>query len=325
VNSALIFAPAATFLAFVALAAGLYWRAAEQQSAIRTRMAIFAPALSGPGGTTLSGSPLVGQRRFSSIPSLQRFLQRRNSGERLTADLERAGVSMRAGEYVLVRVSAALLAGALALVAQVAWPLAVVVGAVASLLPLLYIRWRQQRRGVQFDSQLVDALVLISNALKSGFSFLQAMQAVAEEMDDPIGVEFRRALSESRMGGAVDEAMLAIAHRVQSKDFELVVTGMAIQRQVGGNLTEIIGNVVHTVRERHRLYREIRTLTGEMRMSAWVLGLLPAALAVVMTVMNPGYLSSMWTSFGGRLLLGLAVLLDGVGFLFFRKLMNIEV
>ncbi len=322
---ATILGPAATLLVFALVAVGIHWLSEPPGVAARSRLATFAPPTRNAYGSQRGGSLLMGQRRFSDIPGLQRLLQRKDAGERLAEELARAGMTLRPGEYLLMRWAVALLLAAVAWISSGALILAFVAAATGYLAPILYVRWRQRRRTRQFEEQLVDALVLISNALKSGFSFMQAMQAVADEMPDPISAEFRQALIETRMGAAVDEAMVKIAKRVRSAEFELVVSGMIIQRQVGGNLAEIISNVVHTVRERHRIQREVRTLTGEQRMEGAVLGVLPLVLLLVLLVLQPTYLSHMWAETAGRLMLGAGFLTDVIGLLVIRRLVQIEV
>lgn len=321
----MILAPLATLLVFGLIAVGIHWISADPAAGARNRLATFAPRTRKQASAAASQSLLRGQRRFSDISGLQLLLQRKQAGDRLADQLARADMKLRPGEYVLLRLAVAAVAGtAVWAPTRMLW-LAAAAAAAGYTAPALYVRWRQRRRTRQFEDQLVDALVLISNALKSGFSFMQAMQAVADEMPDPIGAEFRQAIVEVRMGSPVDEAMVAIANRVRSADFGLVVSGMVIQRQVGGNLTEIIGNVVRTVRERHRIHREVRTLTAEQRMEGAVLSVLPLVLLLVLLLASPGYVSNMWAEPSGRLILAAGLLSDLLGVLVIRKLVQIEV
>ena len=320
----LILGPLATLLTFALVAAGLHWLLEEPGAAARSRLTVFAPSMRNGSSQGVGGS-LIRQRRYSDIPGLQQLLQREHVGERLAGELLRAGMTIRPGEYVMLRCSLALLAAIVVWIVTSMLLAAVAVAALGYLAPALYVRWRQRRRTDLFDDQLVEALVLISNSLKAGFSALQAMQAVAEEMPDPIRAEFHQAIAEIRMGGMVDEAMVKIARRIRSKDFELVVSGMVIQRQVGGNLTEIIGNVVRTVRDRHRIHREVRTLTGEQRMEGVVLGVLPLALLIVLLLLQPSYIGHMWAESMGRLLFAAGAAADVAGLLVIRKLVQIEV
>ena len=320
----LILAPLATLLTFALVAAGLAWLLEEPGAAARNRLSVFAPSMRSGSDNGVGGS-LIRQRRYSDIPGLQRLLQREHVGERLAEELLRAGMTLRPGAYIMLRGSLALVIGLVVWVVTGILLAALAGAALGYVAPALYVRWRQRRRTDLFDDQLVEALVLISNSLKAGFSALQAMQAVAEEMPNPISSEFNQAIAEVRMGGMVDEAMVKIAQRVRSKDFELVVSGMAIQRQVGGNLTEIIGNVVRTVRDRHRIHREVRTLTGEQRMEGAVLGVLPLGLLIILMLLQPSYITHMWAENMGRLLFAAGAVADVAGLLVIRKLVQIEV
>jgi tight adherence protein B len=323
VTLALIIGPAATLLVFSLIAAGMHWLL-ESPGAARARIVAYVPSAQEPSSAE-GKSLLLGERRLSDIPGLHQLLRRNRIGEQLVRDLARAGMTLRPGEYILLRCALGFMAAALALISTSVVPFAAIAAALGYAAPAFYLRWRQRRRTREFDEQLVDGLVLVANALKSGFSFMQAMQAVADEMTDPISTEFNQALIETRMGEAIDDAMVKIAERVRSTDFELVVSGMVIQRQVGGNLAEVIGNVVQTMRERHRIQREIRTLTGEQRMEGAVLSVLPLGLLLVLLFLQPSYLGHMWAETAGRIMLGAGFLLDVMGLLAIRRLIQIEV
>jgi tight adherence protein B len=319
-------APLAVFMVIVLFGAGVYRIANQGGLLARRRLAAFAPASSGQAAIAVfEGSPLFKRQRFSSIDALDRLLARKDYGARLSVELARAGLPLRVGEYLLIRCVLAL-----ALVFEVrnqlgSLPVGLVAGLLGYFLPPLYVRFRQGKRLRQFDDQLVDALVMMANALKSGYSFLQAMEAISREMPEPIGVEFEQALREIRVGGAVEDALGGIHRRIKSADFELVVTAMVIQRQVGGNLTEILANIAYTIRERHRILREIRVLTAQERLSGYVIAGLPAALIVLLAFLSPDYIHNMWNDFSGKLLLGGGFVMQMLGLLVIRKIVDIEV
>ncbi len=243
----------------------------------------------------------------------------------ISLELARAALPLQVAEYLLLRISIAI---ALLLVVQNvagSLPIALVAGVVGYFVPKLFVRWRQARRIRQFDDQLVDALVLIANALKSGYSFLQGMEAIATEMAEPVGVEFGQALREIRVGGSVEDALVGINDRVRSADFELVVTAMVIQRQVGGNLSEVLGSIAYTVRERHRILREIRVLTAQERLSGYVISALPLFLILVLSMVSPHYIQGMWSAMSGRLILATGFVMQVLGLLVIRRIVDIEV
>ena len=321
-----LLAPLAVFVAVMLLGAGIYRTANHGGLLARKRLSVFAPS---PSGTlampVIDGIPLLKRERFSSFQLLDRLLHRNNLGSRVALDLARAAVPLRVGEYFLLRWLAGF--GLLLLVSHSTHALVIglVAGVFGYFLPALYVRWRQHKRVREFDDQLVDALTLIANALKSGYSFLQGMEAIAREMPAPIGAEFEHALREIRVGGSVEDALVAISERVRSADFELVVTAMVIQRQVGGNLTEILSSIAYTVRERHRILREVRVLTSQERMSGYVIAALPVFMVVMLTFMSPGYIVGMWHDGTGRILLGAGFLMELFGLLVIRKIVEIEV
>jgi tight adherence protein B len=232
---------------------------------------------------------------------------------------------LRVGEYLMMRWIAALLAMLLVWQATHAAPMALTALVGGYFLPVLYVKRRQAGRVSKFDDQLVDALVLLANSLKSGYSFLQGVEAIAREMPEPIGVEFDEVLREIRMGGSVEEALMNMSERVRSADFELVVTAMVIQRQVGGNLTEVLASIAYTVRERHRILREVRVLTAQERASGYLVAALPVMLVFLLSLLNPRYIGGMWGDSAGRLMLGAGFVLAGLGLVVIRKMMDIDV
>ena len=321
-----LLAPVAIFLAVMLLGSGVYRTANHGGLLARKRLAAFAPASS--GGLPLpaiEGSPLLKRERFSTFHVLDKLLRRNDFGARMSLDLARAALPLRVGEYLLLRWLVGFGVLLLAARGSRSVPIGLAVGVVGYFLPALYVSARQTKRVRAFDDQLVDALTLIANALKSGYSFLQGMEAIAREMPAPIGVEFEQALREIRVGGSVEDALVGISRRVRSADFELVVTAMVIQRQVGGNLTEILANIAYTVRERHRILREVRVLTSQERMSGYVIAGLPVFLVLALSFMSPGYISGMWTDSFGRVILAASFVMEVLGLLVIRKIVEIEV
>jgi tight adherence protein B len=307
--------------------AGVY-RSAHQGGLIaRKRLTAYAPAGQGQiaAAPLISASPLLRRRQFSSIGMLDRLLQRKDYGQKTSLELARAGLPLRVGEYLLARWVLALLLFVILRGLTHTSVIGLLGGVIGYFLPLLYVRMRQAKRVRLFDDQLVDGLVLIANALKSGYSFMQGMEAIAREMPEPMGAEFEQALSEVRVGGAVEESLVGISQRVRSMDFELVVTAMIIQRQVGGNMSEILSNIAYTVRERHRILREVRVLTAQERLSGYIIACLPVFLILILSVINPGYIGGMVAQTSGRLMLGLGFVMELLGLLVIRKIVDIDV
>jgi tight adherence protein B len=192
-------------------------------------------------------------------------------------------------------------------------------------LPQFLLKVAITRRIGKFNSQIGDALTIMSNSLRSGFSFLQAMDMVRKEMPDPIAKEFGISLQEMNWGAPLEEALTGMSARLSSADFELVVTAVLIQRQVGGNLAEVLDNIANTIRERVRIIGEIKTLTAQGKMSGIVIGLLPVLLAVSMFLLNPAYIIPLFSNTIGLILVGLAFISQIIGFVIIRKIVQIPV
>ena len=182
-----------------------------------------------------------------------------------------------------------------------------------------------KRRKKKFVRVLPDMLQLMSGTLRAGYSIGQAIEAVSQEVSEPMGLELRRVITEARLGRPLEEALDGVAERMASPDFAWAVMAIRIQREVGGNLSELLLTVAETMVQRERLRREVKSLTAEGRISAIVLGLLPPALAVVMYVINPGYMSPLFHDFAGQVALGLAIVMMIVGFLWMRQVVQIDV
>lgn len=193
------------------------------------------------------------------------------------------------------------------------------------LLPRLLVNSRKAKRVQAFNGQLGDALLVMSNSLRAGFSFLQAMDMVSKEMPTPISEEFARALREMSLGTTTEEALEKMTQRIDSEDLDLVVTAVLIQRQVGGNLSEVLESIANTIRERVRIKGEIKTLTAQGRISGMIISLLPVAVGGFIFLINPGYMMPLFTSpLGWSLIVG-GLISQGIGMLIIKKIITIKV
>lgn len=202
---------------------------------------------------------------------------------------------------------------------------AVVVGVLVFLIGHFMLHRAVEARGKKFTAQLSDALVLIANSLRSGFSFLQAVELVSREMQPPIAQEFARLLNEMNLGASADDALEGLTQRVASMELELVVTAVMIQRQVGGNLAEVLDTIAETIRERARMRREISALTAQGRMSGIVVGLLPFAMAIYMYIFSRDFLMILWMEPLGRAMIAGAVIMQLIGAFVIKKIVTIDV
>ncbi|WP_027937295.1 type II secretion system F family protein [Anaeroarcus burkinensis] len=239
--------------------------------------------------------------------------------------LLQAGILLRPGEFLLLCLVVAGGSVLLGMILLGQHPGILVFAVIGYLLPHYILQRKVRQRAKAFDAQLGDALILIANSLRTGYSFMQAMDMVAKEMAPPISEEFARVIREMNLGVATETAMTGLTQRVASEDLDLVVTAMLIQRQIGGNLAEILDKIAGTIRERVRLRGHIRTLTAQGRLSGLIVGLLPFALGGVIFLMNPGYISGLFTNPVGQKMLAVGLFLQSVGVLLIRKIIDIEV
>jgi tight adherence protein B len=260
------------------------------------------------------------------IEGLNRALAGRGFAENITRSLARADVKLSVGEYLALHV--VLAAGAFAVIAFLRQDM--IAGVVAALLSLLvprfYVGNQQKSRLTKFDNQLADMLNLVVNGLRAGYSVTQAMEAVSKELPPPISAEFKRVVQEMQIGLTMETALANLTRRIPSKDLDFVATAMNIQREVGGNLAEILDTISFTIRERVRIKGEIETLTAQGMMTGYVISFLPVGLGVVLYFLNPKYLGLFFTSgLCGWLALIVAALLIIIGFSIVRKIVEIEV
>ena len=195
----------------------------------------------------------------------------------------------------------------------------------AALFCMLYLRIYISRRQAAFLNQLGDTLVMVSNALRAGFSFMQAMELISKEMQPPIGVEFQKVINEMNLGATLETAMENMGRRMQSSDFDLVVTAVLIQRQVGGNLSQVLDSISNTINERIRMRNEISSLTAQGKLSGLIVGVIPIFIAFFVWSNNPDYFQPMLESPTGKGLLVGAVVLELVAIIVIRKIIDIDV
>lgn len=189
--------------------------------------------------------------------------------------------------------------------------------------PILVMRARKQRQE-EFSKQLGDSLVIMANSIKAGFSFQQAMGSIATEMQPPISTEFAKALREVRYGSSLSDALKHMVDRVKSKDLDLLVSAVLTSTQVGGNLSDILGVISETVRERIKIKAEVKVLTSSGRTSGLIIGLLPVVIILGLMVINPTYFEEFFASTIGKLMLGVSVLLEITGFAVINKIVDIK-
>jgi tight adherence protein B len=240
--------------------------------------------------------------------------------------LEAAGMSMKPGEWLLTHAGLAFGAGLLGLLLGSGSILYALLGLFFGLaLPWFYLSFKRSRRTKAFKGQLADTLQLMSGSLSAGLSLAQSVDTVVREGSDPMAAEFRRALVEMRLGVEIEDALDGVSERMDSVDFRWVVMAIRIQREVGGNLSELLNNVAETIREREYLERQVLSLSAEGRLSVWILGGLPPGFMLYLMMANPTYLSPLISTSIGYVALGVMAVLLVAGVLWMKKLVKVDV
>jgi len=313
------------FVAAVLLLEGLYltWNAYKGAEAKRIERRLRAMSA---GATPGGEASILKQRMLSEAAPLQRFLLGLPRIQELDRLLQQSGsswsVSFFAGLTLVVAVGAFFVAS---LVPLLHWSIAAVAAVCAALLPLLFILRKRAKRMFRIVQQLPDALDLISRALKAGHAFPSGLQMVAEEAQDPIAGEFRTVNDEINFGVSLPSALTNLANRVPSADMRHFVIAVLIQRETGGNLTELLANISALIRQRLQLFLKIRVLSAEGRMSALILCALPFFVAGVVNLINPKFMAVLWTDPMGLQMIYAAVVMMVLGALWMRKIIRIRV
>lgn len=216
--------------------------------------------------------------------------------EDLNLQLMRADWQITSTEYILIRLGVMLVGFVFGWIFFGSILSGLALAILANLIPGILLRRGATRRQIKFEGQLVDVLVLITGAVKTGFSLLQAMEVVEREMQPPAGEEFRRVHIEVGLGVSLSQALDNLSARMQNQDLDLVVTAVKIHNQVGGNLSTMLEAVTETVRERDRLFREARVITTQQRYTSYLLSLLPVAIGLLIFMLNPEYMMQLFTS-----------------------------
>ncbi len=238
---------------------------------------------------------LLKQRMLSEVPVIERFLLGMARAQRLDRLILQAGLGWTVSRLLLS--CAALGAIACMLMVYGAHQSLLpsgLVGAAFAVIPLLYVSRKRSIRLGRFEKQLPEALDLLTRALRSGHAFSSALQMVGDEMAEPIAGEFRIVRDEVNFGVALQQALMNLSERIPLTDLRYFIVSVLIQRESGGNLTEVLGNLSRLIRERLKLMSRVKVLSAEGRLSAWILGLIPFALAGVMNIFNPAFMSPLW-------------------------------
>jgi tight adherence protein B len=298
----------------------------RQKTGVRRRLSIYTLTGRAPiqvKETTALGDSAVAR---SAVEFAGRVVAQRDFESGLERRLDAAGVPLRPAEWLLLHVGSAVGLALAAFLLSGADALATLFGLILGLAgPMLYLIIKESRRLAAFLAQLPDTLQLLAGSLSAGYSFPQAVDAVVQEGNQPIAGEFNRALVESRLGVPLENALEGIALRTKSEDFKWVVMAIRIQREVGGNLAEVLNTVAGTLRERERLRRQVQVLSAEGKLSAYILGALPVVFAIYLVLVRRSYISPLFHDPIGVVLLVVLAVQIVVGAFWLRKVVRVEV
>lgn len=268
---------------------------------------------------------LLREDSVASNPALSAALRRVAWTDKRAATLEQGDVPLKVSEY------AAILLGLFVLftVGVTAITLFVPGGIAAGLFAVLFVEFmisrRASKRIAEFNQQLPEALHMMSTSLQSGFGIMEAMRTVAREMDEPLAKEFQKILDETLAGGTFEKSVARLAERIDSMEMRIVTQALAVHREVGGNLGEILGQVAETMREREELRRHVKALTSQERSSSMIIAALPLLVVGMFMIMAPELIQSLWETTAGHIMIAVSLTLQVTGFLLMRRVMNIEV
>ena len=274
---------------------------------------------------------LLRDEMFSRIPAFDTLLRRSEWVSRLQVLLDQAGLSIRAGNLLIVCLLVSVLLAAFAYVLAEPLPAneilfltltAMVLGAV---LPYLYVSWRRSRRFQKFETTFPDAIDTLARAVRAGHAFTMALEIVCNELPEPVATEFRKLFEEQKYGMPVRDALLNLTARVPLVDVKFFVTAVMLQRETGGNLAELLDNLSYMIRERFKILRQVRVYTAQGRLTMMLLMAMPPVIVVTMLVMKAEFIQPQFADPVGHIFVAAAITLQTVGYFVIRRIIRVEV
>ena len=318
--------PFFVFLASLFVVYALYLVTSRKSDAKRALLnERLAEAIRSSAHSTDMEVQLAREELLSEIPWVNRSLLKLEVTSRLKRMIDQADLQITVMRLVLFSATAAALGFLAARMITINLGLMILFGLIAGALPFLHVVGKRKKRLKKFLQLLPDALDLMSRGISAGHAFTEALQMVATEMPEPIATEFRKTYDEQNLGLSLKLALENLIQRVPLLDLRMTVTAIMIQRETGGNLSELLEKVAYTIRERFRIMEDLKTLTLSSRWSAWLLCGLPIFLAIYMSVMNPTYMEVMWRDPRGHNLLFVAAVMQVLGMLMVQKIMKIKI
>lgn len=246
------------------------------------------------------------------------------ASEKLKEELQSAGIIMRPEEFLIAWLGIAVLPMAIVFIISKNIIIAIIIATICAMIPPIIVARTKVKRVELFSKQLGEALPIIGNSLRSGFTFQQSMENISNNMPEPLAYEFGKTMREMNYGMPFEEALLRLGKRMDNKDLDLLISAVMIQSKVGGNLAELVDIIGETIKDRVKIKRDIKTVTSSGRLSGIILGVLPIALVLLLLVINPKYLMGFFSSSLGIMMIFVAIAMEVVGFLVILKITNIK-
>ena len=316
---------ALTFLIVVVIFLGVWMSIGtdNKQEIVRRRMEAVRKAER--RGDVSMGLKLARDEMLSSVPAVHRLMMHWSWSMRLQERISQAGLTMKAGKLILI--SACLFLGTTVVVGlfMPVFPVGLLIGICMGLIPYGVVMYLRQKRLRAFEERFPEALDLLGRAVRAGHAFTTGLEMIAKESPDPIASEFRTTFEEQNFGLPLRDALLNMTERIPSIDVRFFVTALLIQKETGGNLAEILDGLARVIRDRFRIYREVKVRSAQGRMTAGILVALPFLMLIMMNFLNPEYVGVLWTDPLGPMMLGIAAGLQIIGSLVIWKIVHIEV
>ncbi|HET6669082.1 MAG TPA: type II secretion system F family protein [Pyrinomonadaceae bacterium] len=318
--------PFVVFLTCLFITYALYLLSSRKSDARRARLdERLADAIRSSAVSSDSDVQLAREELLSEIPWLHRVLLKIEITSRMKRMIDQADSQITVMKLVLFSLTAGVMAFLAVSMISVSYLLMIVAAVIATVVPFAHIAMKRKKRLNRFLQLLPDALDLMSRGLSAGHAFTEALQMVATEMPEPIATEFRKTYDEQNLGLSLKLALENLAQRMPLLDLRMCITAILIQRETGGNLSELLEKVAHTIRERFRIMEDLKTLTLSSRWSAWLLCALPIFLAIYVSIMNPEYMQVLWRDPRGHKLIAVASIMQILGMLMVKKIMTIRI
>jgi tight adherence protein B len=298
-----------------------WWRDRRQRKEVTQRLESMASGAPGPDPF----GDLFRDTKLSEVSWMEPLMARLPHTRDLQHLLEQADVPWRVGTFFLLTVGASIAMGLAGYVVGRLWIVGIAAAAFGASLPYIYIKRRKTKRLEAFEEHFPEAIDLLGRAIRAGHAFSTGLQMVGEESPEPLAGEFRRVFEEQKFGLAIEDSLLALADRIDLVDMRIFVTALLIQREVGGNLAEILDKISYTIRERFTIQRQVRVYTAQGRFTGYLLAVLPIGVGFLIFLLNQEYMMILFNDPTGRLMMTVAVLLQIVGVFVFRKIIHIEV